>query len=73
MAEDAADRTVACDATDPLVDLYGLTPQRAADIRASTHALEAVVLRLAAALPFEAEPWGFGEQLVHIALRHEPG
>jgi hypothetical protein len=61
------------DAHDRLVALYRLPPGRAARIRASTGALEAVVIRRAAALSFDAEPFGFGEQLLDIARRHDPG
>jgi hypothetical protein len=61
------------DPDDPLVAGYGLTRERAARIRASTRALEAVGIRRAAALPFDAEPFGFGERLLDIARRHDTG
>ena len=48
---------------------YGLTPARVTEILASTAALEAEVLRLATMLPFEAEPWGFGDGLLRLAIR----
>ena len=48
---------------------YGLTPARVAEILASTAALEAEVMRLASELPFEAEPWGFGNGLLRLATR----
>jgi hypothetical protein len=54
-------------AADPLVEAYGLTAERSAEVRARASALEAVVLRLAAALPFDAEPWGFGQALWRLA------
>ena len=48
---------------------YGLTPARVAESLASTAALEAEVIRLARELPFEAEPWGFGNGLLRLATR----
>jgi len=50
-----------------LGDLYGVAPERRAAIAATTEALEAVVLRLSESLPFDAEPWGFGEALWRLA------
>jgi hypothetical protein len=61
------------EAPDPLVERYGLTPERCAEIRLATEALEAVVAELADALPFEAEPWGFGQALWQLARAHAAG
>ena len=61
------------EAGDPLVERYGLTPQQRAEIRAATEALEALVLQLADALPFEAEPWGFGQALWQLVRAHDSG
>lgn len=48
---------------------YGLSQTRVAEVLQSTAALEAVVLRLASQLPFEAEPWGFGQGLMRLVGR----
>lgn len=50
-------------------DEYGLSEARVAEILASTAILEAVVMRLAGELSFEAEPWGFGDGLLRLAGR----
>lgn len=50
--------------------VYGLSETRIREILENTETLEAVVLRLSEALPFEAEPWGFGDCLWRLA-EHE--
>lgn len=46
---------------------FGLSQARVSEILESTAKLEAVVMRLAPRLPFEAEPWGFGDGLMRLA------
>lgn len=50
---------------------YGLTPARIAEIATDTAALGARVMSLAKALSFEAEPWGFGAELLLLAKSDE--
>lgn len=71
MAESDEEAGKAGEASDALIDTYGLTRQRAAEIRASGRALELVVLRCAGDLPFVAEPWGLGEALLRMVRRDE--
>ena len=49
----------------------GLSPNRIAQFSRNVAMLEAQVMRLAAELPFEAEPWGFGEGLLRLAQSDE--
>ncbi len=58
--------------TSNLIDsAYGLTPARIAEIATDTGALGARVMSLAKALSFEAEPWGFGAELLLLANSNE--
>ena len=50
---------------------YGLSADRIAHISSHVAMLEAQVMRLAAELPFEAEPWGFGDGLLRLARSDE--
>jgi hypothetical protein len=50
---------------------YGLAPDRVATIAAETAVLAARVMVLAKALPFDAEPWGFGAELLRLAHSNE--
>ena len=57
------------DAGPAVATAYGLSPARIAEILASTAALEVDVMRFAGALPFESEPWGFGDGLLRLSTR----
>ncbi|TCT09650.1 hypothetical protein [Paralcaligenes ureilyticus] len=52
-------------------DEYGLTPIRIAEIAANTAVMGKRVMSLAQALSFEAEPWGFGAELLRLAKSDE--
>jgi hypothetical protein len=59
------------DAAPAKQNAYGLSPARIAEILGNAAALEADVMRLAKELPFEAEPWGFGDGLLRLAESNE--
>jgi len=50
---------------------YGLSPARIEEIANDTAILQARVRHLARTLAFEAEPWGFGIELLRLAQSNE--